>query len=195
MRLIEHYAPRCGLPRGVIHVGGYDGSEAWWYARWNAPSVWFEPVPEKAAEIASKGLAVHQVALGSRAGRASLNLSASLQCCSLLEPTGHLAAYPQFPFDGAIDVEVRTLDSFGLLGFDTLVLDVQGYELEVLRGATETLKGIRLIYCEVSIIELYRDAPLFHEIHAALAPEFDFVDIDWVDGVSKGWGDALFVRR
>jgi FkbM family methyltransferase len=195
MRLVEHFIPTIGTPRGVIHVGGFDGNEERWYREWGARSVWFEPVPEKFAELQAKGLHAYECALGSRPGRASLNLSASLQCCSLLEPSGHLDQYPQFPFSGSIEVEVRTLDSFALTGFDMLVLDVQGYELEVLKGAVETLKQIRIIYCEVSIIELYRDAPMFHEIHRTLSPQFEFLGIDWVDGINKGWGDALFVRR
>lgn len=195
MRLVEHVIPTVGAPRGVIHVGGYDGNESHWYRQWGAESVWFEPLPDKAAEIAAKGLTVHRCAIGSTPGRASLYLSESLQCCSLLEPSGHLDHYPQYPFAGAIDVDVRTLDEFSFPGFDMLVLDVQGYELEALRGAARTLEQIRLIYCEVSIIELYKGGALFHDIYGHLSPAFQFLGIDWVDGITKGWGDALFIRR
>ena len=193
MQLIQHVVRP--LPAGVIHVGGFDGSESVWYEHWGARSVWFEPLPDKCAEIRAKGLTAHQYAIGSAPGTAKFHLSESLQCCSLLEPSGHLEQYPQFPFAGSIDVEVRTLDSFGLTGFDTLVLDVQGYELEVLKGAAKTLEQVRVVYCEVAIIELYKGGALFHEIHERLSPEFAFLGIDWVDGVTKGWGDALFIRR
>lgn len=193
MHLIHHSGIR--KPTGVIHVGGFDGSEEHWYRQWGAKSVWFEPLPDKCAELKAKGLDAHQFALGSVPGTAKFHLSESLQCCSLLEPSGHLEQYPQFPFSGSIDVEVRTLDSFGLVGFDMLVLDVQGYELEVLKGAAKTLEQIRLVYCEVAIIELYKGGALFHEVYANLSPAFQFVGIDWVDGIGKGWGDALFVRR
>lgn len=179
----------------MIHVGGYDGNEEHWYRQWAARSVWFEPLPQLCAGLKAAGLDAHQFALGSAPGVAKFHLSASLQCCSLLEPTGHLEQYPHFPFDGTIDVEVRTLDSFGLTGFDTLVIDVQGYELEVLRGAERTLRDIRIVYCEVAIFELYRGGALFHEIHRHLSPEFEFLGIDFMDGIGKGWGDALFVRR
>lgn len=193
MRLIHHSDIR--KPRGVIHVGGFDGSEEHWYRQWGARSVWFEPLPDKHAELKAKGLEAYRCALGSASGTAKFFLSESLQCCSLLEPSGHLDQYPQFPFAGTIDVEVRTLDDFGFNGFDMLVLDVQGYELEVLRGAAKTLEQIRIVYCEVSIIELYKGGALFHDIYAHLSPAFEFMGIDWVDGIGKGWGDALFVRR
>ena len=58
----------------------------------------------------------------------------------------------------------------------------------------ETLKNIRIIFCEVAIIELYKNAPLFSDIYKRLS-DFEFIDIDWVDGVQKGWGDALFLRK
>lgn len=193
---LAHYAfPTTGLPKGVIHVGGYDGNEEQWYRQWKAKSVWFEPLPDKCAEMQARGLDARQFAIGSQPGTARLHLSKSLQCCSLLEPSGHLEQYPQFPFAGSIDVVVRTLDSFALTGCDMLVIDAQGYELEVLKGAERTLRDMKIIYCEVAIIDLYRGGALFHEVHAHLASEWNFLGIDFVDGIQKGWGDALFIRK
>lgn len=194
MNLVSKNFYRTGMPSGVIHVGGYDGNEQKWYHAWGTKSVWFEPLPDKFQELKSKGLNAYQFALGSKEGKAKFNLSKSLQCCSILEPSGHLEKYPEFSFEGSIDVEVKTLDSFEFKDYDMLVLDVQGYEMEVLKGAIETLKHIKIIYCEVAIIELYKNAPLFSDIYKFL-PEFELVDIDWVDGVKQGWGDALFIRK
>jgi FkbM family methyltransferase len=195
VNLVTYAFPSVGMPTGVIHVGGFDGNEEQWYRQWNAKSVWFEPLPAKCREMQAKGLDARQFAIGSAAGTARLHLSKSLQCCSLLEPSGHLEQYPEFPFSGDIDVEVRTLDSFALTGFDMLVIDAQGYELEVLKGAEQTLRGVKIIYCEVAIIDLYQGGALFHEIHAHLSREWQFVGMDFVDGIVKGWGDALFVRK
>jgi FkbM family methyltransferase len=49
---------------------------------------------------------------------------------------------------------------------DFLKLDVQGYELEVLKGAPKALAGAQAVLLEVSTIELYVGAPLFHEVVA-----------------------------
>ena len=46
----------------------------------------------------------------------------------------------------------------------------------------------------MAIIELYKNAPLFSDIYKFLS-DFEFIDIDWVDGVKQGWGDALFIRK
>ncbi len=48
---------------------------------------------------------------------------------------------------------------------DFLKLDVQGYELEVLRGATSALKHAEFCLLEVSMLELFNE-PLFAEVVA-----------------------------
>lgn len=47
---------------------------------------------------------------------------------------------------------------------DFLKIDVQGYELEVLKGAEQLLPSIEVILTEVNHIEIYRDAPLAAEV-------------------------------
>jgi len=61
-------------------------------------------------------------------------------------------------------VEVRTLDDFAdELASDgpaLLKIDVQGAELEVVRGAAATPGSFRWIYLEMSFVELYDGQPL-----------------------------------
>ncbi len=47
---------------------------------------------------------------------------------------------------------------------DLLKLDVQGYELEVLRGAETCLRSARAVLCEVSFREYYAGQPLFADV-------------------------------
>ncbi len=49
---------------------------------------------------------------------------------------------------------------------DFLKLDVQGFELEVLKGAAETLKQAEVVLMEVSLIEINKGAPLLYEVIA-----------------------------
>lgn len=48
-------------------------------------------------------------------------------------------------------------------------IDVQGFELSVLKGSTELFSRIKYIYSECSYIELYKGQALFPEISAFLA--------------------------
>jgi FkbM family methyltransferase len=47
---------------------------------------------------------------------------------------------------------------------DFLKLDVQGFELEVLKGSTRILDSIQMILCEVSLLEINVEAPLISEV-------------------------------
>ena len=66
------------------------------------------------------------------------------------------------------DVEVRTLDSFLEEGRirppDLIKADVQGFELQVLKGAKHCLESTELLLLEVSYQQIYEGSPLAHEV-------------------------------
>lgn len=72
-----------------------------------------------------------------------------------------------------------------------LKLDVQGFELEVLTGATETLKRTEVVLTEVSLMEYNKGQPLMHEVVAWLA-ERDFLPFDICGGLRRSSDAALF---
>lgn len=55
--------------------------------------------------------------------------------------------------------ELRDAESIGLLK-----IDVQGYELEVLRGAEQLLCRTQAILVELNLIDIHRDVPLMPEV-------------------------------
>ncbi len=65
---------------------------------------------------------------------------------------------------------METLDSIlaaeKFLFPELIKIDVQGYELEVLKGAPRALASAQAIAMEVSLMELYRGNPLMHEVIA-----------------------------
>jgi FkbM family methyltransferase len=104
-----------------------------------------------------------QTALGSEPGQAELNLSANSKSSSILAiEQRHVIAGPNSAVVGREPVTVSTLD-VQLEGASYsrafLKLDVQGYELEVLLGATKTIDRTTAVQCELSVAPLYDGQP------------------------------------
>jgi len=76
---------------------------------------------------------------------------------------------------------------------DLLWLDLQGYELDVLKAGLAVLENVQAIYTEVNLKELYVGAPLYGELREWLEVrdfKVEVEDIPWEDG-----GNVLFVRN
>lgn len=85
-----------------------------------------------------------------------------------------------FSADRTIEVDVRRLADYvrdnDVSAIDLLKLDVQGYELEVLRGSEEVLSRVAWIYTEAQFQDLYAGGPTFTDTFTFLnARGFDLV--------------------
>jgi FkbM family methyltransferase len=114
------------------------------------------------------------------------------QSNSLLKPALHTKHYPDIVFSGTEIVEVQPLDSLPIDKriYNMLNIDVQGAEHLVLKGATETLRHIDIVYVEVNEKELYEGCAMLNDIKEILK-DFTLVELKMV---KAGWGDAIFVR-
>jgi hypothetical protein len=69
---------------------------------------------------------------------------------------------------GEKKVQVLTLNDFikqkGVAIPDLIKMDVQGFELEVLNGASDILSKVKYLILEVSFVEFYAGQPLIDEI-------------------------------
>lgn len=102
---------------------------------------------------------VHPVALGERAGEVTMHENAFPDSSSLLPMTErHKELWPKTRPETKITVPLQTLDGlrdqFGA-GPYFLKLDVQGYELNVLRGAEATLRDTLVVFTEVLFEQFY----------------------------------------
>jgi FkbM family methyltransferase len=80
--------------------------------------------------------------------------------------------------------------------FDYAHFDIQGAELLALSGARTIIPHLRAIYTEVSVKPLYAGCVLLPEMDAFLATEgFTRVAVSQGITTSKGWGDALYLRK
>lgn len=109
-------------------------------------------------------------ALGDSTGEVEIKVSANLESSSLLSVSeAHLRAEPRVRTVAVEKVPMRRLDdavhsylSPGDRVF--LKIDVQGYELPVLRGAEGVLAQVLGVQLELSLHPLYQGEPLFREV-------------------------------
>jgi FkbM family methyltransferase len=136
----------------------------------------FEPLPGSWRTLAEKSkgqtkIACYNTALGEQAGTVKFFVTADGDSSSCLPPSKVQGkAFPQRGLTAEIDVPVATLDGFvaqhKLPQADVVIMDVQGYELHVLRGAANCLSGVRFCILECCFVPLYDGAPLVDDIWA-----------------------------
>ena len=117
------------------------------------------------------------------------------QSSSILKPKLHLTQYPNIVFDNTEIVDMIRLDSFeeDLNNYNFIVIDVQGYELEVFKGAEKTLENIDYIISEINRDELYENCARIEQLIEFLsAYGFELIEHNWVGGT---WGDGLFIKK
>lgn len=184
--------------KGVIHVGAHYGEEYPEYHRCGIKNIVFIEPCKPAFNVLRRNYSSRAIlfncALGSSEGQAVMNVETANtgQSNSLLKPAKHLEQYPSIQFTKTELVQVKTMDSLPLKrdNYNALNMDVQGYELEVLKGATETLKYIDIIYTEVNRDEVYQGCARVEQLDEFLK-DFERVQTDWGGGT---WGDAIYLR-
>jgi FkbM family methyltransferase len=212
VKFLTHRKPHLSIPlhevineyydiEGVIHVGAHTGQEWSDYEDNDITNVMmFEPLRSAFDQLRAKvpdSVECYCTALGNYTGVATLHTETANKgmSSSVLKPSKHLEQYPQIEFNGEELIHMERLDDipFDRTKYNMLNVDVQGYELEVLKGAAETLRHIDVIYCEVSKEPLYEDAPKVGDIDLWLFNYgFERVRTEWIGG---NWGEALYIRR
>ncbi len=187
--------------KGIIHIGAHYGEEIPDYIDMGIQDiVLFEPLEENFNILAENvkdlnaNIVGHQIALGSKPGKTTMYVSDNeKQSSSILKPKVHLTHHPHVKFPSTEDVEISCLDNFDTFGYNFINMDVQGYELEVLKGGKETLKKVDYVYCEVNRDEVYENNAYVEELDVFLKG-YGMVrkETSWEGQI---WGDALYVRE
>jgi FkbM family methyltransferase len=117
------------------------------------------------------------LALADSVGESTLYVTKEPMCSSLYPPNEpYLSRFQGLPelvnLDFTIDLETTTLDAFcqqeGVKNIDFLQIDVQGADLQVLKGAELMLPSVLGIQIEVEFAPLYLNQPLFADVDSHL---------------------------
>lgn len=186
---------------GVIHIGAHYGEEVAEYrANGIRDIVLIEPAAEAFGVLvrnfsADPNIELYNFACGADNGMVKLNTESANkgQSNSLLPFGTHAQQYPNIKFTGTEEVGMIPLDILPFAPhFNFINVDVQGYEGEVFKGATETLKNIDYIYSEVNKDECYQGCIKVDELDALLS---DFTRVETGAWVNNSWSDALYIRK
>lgn len=175
---LERLAALLDRPLAIVDVGCRDAqADAWAPFGRHVRLTGFEPDADECARLSAElaGPAQREfvpLALGAATGAATLHLTRFPQSSSLYPPDRRtIAAHPQLDAHepvGERTVELTTLDAWlaesAGAGPDYLKVDVQGAELDVLRGAERALADVRAVEVEVEFQQLYEGQPLFADV-------------------------------
>ena len=199
---LEKLVTKYGLNiRGVIHIGAHFGEENNLYDALNIKNrIFFEPLSSNFSVLEErlKGrFPLIKKALGNENKKVTMFVERNNkgQSSSILKPALHLVQYPDIKFDETEVVEMARLDDLGIdfFKYNFISIDVQGYELEVLKGAQKTLNYIDYIVSEINRDELYENCARVEQLVEFLTPYgFKLVEEDWAGGT---WGDGLFIKK
>jgi FkbM family methyltransferase len=177
--VLHHYNINCVLDVGA-NTGGY--GRLLRSIGYRGAIISFEPVSETFAELERRTRSdsdwrVAKLALGDREATCSINVGVSSVFSSLLAPTDFSASHfgaassvarveevPMKRLDEVLPELLHGIHEPRLL----LKLDTQGYDLQVLAGASAVLPQVRLLQSELSVQPLYVGAPSYIEALEAM---------------------------
>ena len=150
-----------------------------------------------------KDIKAYNYALGNIKTKTRMNIASSPDSSSLLEineiQSKEFGTYKTKFYE---EIEIRRLDEWldQIKKFNSILMkiDVQGFELEVLKGSKHVLKHINYLYIEASSVELYKNQPLLENIKDFLFEEGFFLEGSFNQSYGKNkkliQGDYLFSK-
>ena len=158
---------------GVLHLGAHEGQEAAYYFKLGVKVIWIEALPEK------HKILLHNISkfsnqksilalLGSKKGLIKFNVSSNDGQSSSIYNFGNDIQFKNLNMENHKMLTMKRLDSLlsekAIVKYTHWVVDVQGAELEVLKGAGKLLDYCYSLQVEVTSRDLYRGGANAQEV-------------------------------
>ena len=138
----------------------------------------FEPLPEPFKDLSkrfknSSNFHLYDFALGNESGEKKMFRNEySLSSSILPMEEAHKEAFVNTKNEFEEQITIKKLDDvFKNIKLNKPLLvkiDVQGFELEVIKGGSNIISDADMIILETSFVHLYKDSPLFSDVHDLL---------------------------
>lgn len=179
----------------ILEIGCNDGSNTLWFLEiFDSPKIFcFEPDPRAASRFKRKignrpEVGFYECAISNKDGKETFYMSSGQEnemmpegwdySGSIRKPKNHLKIHPWCKFEKKIIVKTKRLDTWckekGIDRIDFIWMDVQGAEIDVIRGGRNALRNTRYLYTEYNNKELYEGQLSLKQLLKKLA-EFEVV--------------------
>lgn len=186
---------------GIIHLGAHLGQESERYSNFKIPVIWVEAIPTvylKLMENISKFN--NQKAICALLGdknniEVKFNLASNNYASSSIFTFGNEVRFKKLKMNSQMPLQMLRLDSIfsqdDLKIYEHWVVDVQGAELLVLKGAGNTFNNCKSLMIEVSTRQVYQEGVLWSELESFLS-NFNLMPL-W-QPQQKSHENILFVK-
>ena len=201
--LISKYAFE---PKGILHVGAHELEEREDYLASGVEKIiWVEGNPSlvERAQGILKNSNREKVLNGLVHSESDLEVDFKItnnsQSSSILEFGKHKLHHPRVNF--IQNLKMKTITLYDLLEkasiprgeFDFINLDIQGLELQALKGLGDYFFDLKYIYSEINTSEVYRNNDTLDQIDSYLS-QFGFSRVETCI-TEYEWGDAFYIKR
>jgi FkbM family methyltransferase len=171
----------------------------------------FEPFPPSYTQLTRRfpdydRLRCYPLAVSDGVGKRSFHTFTNSVTNSLLPAVADVYKFVEpgeMEDTGVITVESVTIDEFcrreQIAHIDILKLDIQGGDVQALRGAETMLSQERvgLVYAEVLFVPVYERQGYYHDMALCLSTHgyrlYDFYNFTYTETGQVRWGDAIFL--
>lgn len=195
--------------QGILHIGAHDCEEREHY---NAKGitdeniVWVEGNPDKVRANQAKGIPlIYQGLIYDTEKEVDFHITANplmpgnTESSSILPLGIHAHFYPHIQVNEVRKMTTTTIERLVRMHHIPIQrlnfwnLDIQGVELEALKGAEDMIAFADAIYVEINQLPLYQGGALLPSVDQFLQSK-GFVG-SHIKMAEQGWGDALYVRK
>ncbi len=198
--------------RVILDGGAWEGDTATLLLeKFPAATVYaFEPSKELFEKLCINTRSISNIkpvncALYSFSGKQNFYLTQALHSSSLYPTTALSAKYysSMTKTCGTETVDAVTIDEWaaksGISFVDVMKLDLEGAELDTLKGAQKILRTVKLVLCEVQFNRLKENCCLFSDIESFLRKcgfhLYNLYDLHSTETGRLLYGDAIFVQE
>jgi FkbM family methyltransferase len=195
--------------KNIVHVGANAGQEISKYAEFDLGVLWIEPIPHVFHQLQNnikqypKQKAYQALVTDVAQQPFTLNISTNAGLSSsIFDLAEHKEIWPEVDYVDQIRLVSQTLGDIlasDPVSYDGLVMDTQGAELLVLKGATAEIRKFKYIKAEAANFEMYKGGTTDRELIDYLeARDFYLLRRDVFARKQNGRGeclDLLFQRK